>query len=330
VSHDRLVLTLCALALAACADLAHAGRGDVREIDCDRLDARAAREILSQAPAPRIILIQGSLPWITMEPVARFLAAMGYPADRLRDPRDGATSRSAYGDSERLAGEVAWYYEHDGMAPMLIGHSRGGMLVIRTLHELAGAFHHAIPVVDPWSGEAQARTDIVDPYTHRRRPVIGLRVDYAAAIATGRLPRLLEGQWRMLTRLRDIPDTVREFTGYRIEGDLIAGNLTHGDPYVAHRLAQVRNVVLPASYGHIGAIRLARLAQDPLTRAWIDAWQPAPAAAPPRAAALPQPEPGAAQVADTRNILLAADLWYGVRRAWCRAAQARAGAKDAQ
>ena len=42
---------------------------------------------------------------------------------------------------------------------MLIGHSQGGMLAIRILYELDGAFHDAIPVWDPVAGAALAAHD---------------------------------------------------------------------------------------------------------------------------------------------------------------------------
>ena len=176
-------------------------------------------------PAPRIVLLQGSVPLVTMEPFARFLIAMGYPADRLRNPRDGAFSYSSFADSAPLAGELAFDYEQSGMEPMLIGHSQGGMLAIRMLYELAGAFHDALHVVDPATGAALARTSIVDPHTGQPRPVVGLHVAYAAALATGWLPRLMLGQWSMLPRLRRIPDTADEFTGFILPNDPIAGNL---------------------------------------------------------------------------------------------------------
>jgi hypothetical protein len=311
VDRDRIVVAFLALALAlAPAAVARAGDPAVARLDCDNVDAAAVRDVLSHAPAPRVMLVAGSLPFVTMEPFARFLVAMGYPEDRIRDPRSGALSISGYEDSLKLAGMVAWYYEHDGMAPVLIGHSRGGMLVLRTLHELAGAFHDSVPVFDPDRDESLARTTIVDPYTGRTRPAIGVQVPYAAAIATGKLPRLLQGQWSMLSRLRVVPDTVRDFTGFRIEGDLIAGDFGD-DPYVAQGSAHVRNVTLPSGYSHIEAARTAHLAADPVTRAWIDAWRPGSTETPPAGH-------------DTTNILHAADIWYGVKRAWCRSAQARA------
>src|SRR6185436_4825372 len=93
---------------------------------------------------------------------------------------------------------------------------------------------------------------IVDPLTGAPRPVVGLRVPYAKAIATGKLPRLLLGQWSMLTRLRKIPDSVEDFTGFAIAFDPIAGDFGGADPYRATGAARVRNVTLPATYSHIG------------------------------------------------------------------------------
>ena len=314
VSRDALVLTLFAAALAvgglawAAPPATPAADPQLQRLDCDDLDASAVRDVLAHAPAPRVILINGSLPRLTLDPMARFLIDMGYPAQPLKDPRDGALSMSGYQDSLRLAGIVAWHYEHDGMAPMLIGHSRGGMLVVRTLHELAGAFSDQVPVWDPVRDEPLDRTTLVDPSTGRTRPVIGLQIGYAAAIATGKLPRVWQGQWTMLRRLRQIPDTVRDFTGFRIEGDLIAGDWFGHDPYVAMHAAHMRNVTLPSTYSHLDAPNVEHLAKDPDTRAWIDAFRPD------RAAPLPE-------AANTTNILHAAEIWYGVKRTWCREAQ---------
>jgi hypothetical protein len=278
-------------------------------LDPQHLSARDVREVLARAPAPRIIALQGSLAFVTMQPFGEFLIAMGYPADRIRNPRDGTLSWSSFGSSTALAGSLAWFYEHEGMMPMLIGHSQGGMLAIRTLYELAGAFADAIPVTNPLTGEAESRTTIVDPATGELRPVVGLKVPYAAALATGKLPRLLLGQWDMLSRLRRIPDTAIDFTGYSFRFDPIAGEFGDPDPYVATGSAHVRNVTLPASYTHIGLPDTLHLAVDERTRAWIDAYVPDA-----REGALPAD-------ADTTNILHAADLWYSVKRHWCLEAQ---------
>jgi hypothetical protein len=275
----------------------------LRAVDCAHAGADEVANVLARVPAPRIVLLQGSVAFITMEPFARFLIAMGYPAERLAHPRDGTLWYASSGDSAALAGELAFDYERTGLAPMMIGHSQGGMLALRTLHELAGAFHDALHVVDPATGRALERTTIVDPRSGQTRPVVGLRVAYVAALATGWLPRLLLGQWSMLPRLRDVPDTVDEFTGFSLPHDVIAGNLLGEKPYVASGRARVRNVTLPSRYHHVALPRVEHLAADPAIRAWIDAWSPD------SHAALP---PG-----DTENLVHAADIWYSVKRHWC-------------
>ena len=277
------------------------------QLDCSRISAEAVSDVLARAPAPRIVLLQGSVAFVTMEPFARFLVGLGYPASRLRNPRDGSYSHTSFADSAALAGELAFDYEQTGVEPMLIGHSQGGMLAIRVLHEFAGAFHDAIHVVDPTTGVRSSRTAIVDPRTHRLRPVVGLHVAYAAALATGWLPRLLLGQWAMLPRLRQVPDTVTEFTGFDIPNDPIAGNLLGISPYEAVRRAHVRNVVLPPEYTHIGLPRVDALLADPFLHRWIDDWQPG--AAPP------------STTVDTTNLVHAADIWHSVKRHWCAQAQ---------
>lgn len=277
----------------------------------ERISARDVSDILARAPAPRIILLQGSPAVVTMQPFAEFLIAMGYPADRLRRPQDGALTYASSGSSAKLAGTLAWHFEADGMMPLVIGHSKGGMLAIRTLHELAGAFDDSVPVWNPIADMAEDRTIITDPLTGQPRPVVGLQVPFVAALATGKLPRILLGQWSMLAKLRSIPDTVGEFTGFAIEWDLIAGQFPGAEPYRALGSARVRNVTLPGSYTHIMLPRTQHLAAHPRTRRWIDEYVPgtAPAASPD------------AEEFDSANLLHAADIWYSVKKHWALAAQ---------
>jgi len=304
-----LALMLAGPRPVAPAPLAPVAAARILALDPAQLSEGDVRDVLAAAPAPRIVLLQGSLAFVTMEPFGDYLVAMGYPAEQIRHPRDGTLSQGSFGSSAALAGSLAWYYEHEGMMPLLIGHSQGGMLAIRTLHELAGAFAEAIPVWNPLTGAPEARTAIVDPRTGEARPVVGLTVPYAAALATGKLPRLLLGQWSMLARLRRIPDTVGDFTGFSFAFDPIAGEFGGADPYVATGSARVRNVTLPAAYTHIGLPDAPRLAADARTRAWIDGYAPG---APPA----PLPEG-----ADTSNLLHAADIWYSIKMHWCLAAQ---------
>lgn len=312
VTRGAAAALLVALAALSPPSVAAASAAAVRALDCDRLSAGDVREVLATAPAPRIIAISGSLGFGSMDSFARYLAAMGYPADRIRNPADGRWSYSSAVPSAELAGMLAWHYEHDGTMPLLIGYSGGGNLVMRTLHELAGEFSERLPVFDPMTGEALARDTIVDPVTGRARPVVGLKVPYAAAIATGKLPRVVLGQWTMLSRVRRVPDTAEEFTGLTIEWDAIAGTFPGSEPYAATGSAQVRNVTLPASYSHVDLPRTEHLAADPVTRAWIESYRPD----------APAPLPGTG--ADTTNLLHAADVWHSVAKHWCIAAQAQA------
>lgn len=315
--HAIIVAAGCALATVTIAasgaypEIDAAARARFLSLDCEHpadIGAVAAR---GGVPAPRVINLQGSVPIVTMDSFAEFLMAMGYPEASLRDPHDGSLSHSSYEGSDVLAGMLAWYYERDGMRPMLIGHSQGGMLVVRTLHELAGAFHDALNVYDPVTRSAQPRTTIRDPFSHTETPVVGLKVAFAAALATGTLPRILLGQWSMLPKLRKIPDTVEEFTGFAIAWDPIASNFATAQRYVALGSANVRNVLLPASYSHIGLPITSHLAWSPATRAWIDDYRPDVAVA---------PIPADPDV-DVRNLLHAADLWFSIRRHWCAEGQ---------
>jgi len=293
------------------APLDRAAEDRILALDPEHLSAQEVRDVLAHAPAPRIVMLHGSLPLVTMQPFADFLVAMGYPEARVRRPRDGAASHSSFADSAEIAGTLAWYYEAEGMMPMLIGHSQGGMLVIKTLHELAGAFRGEIAVWNPIAGAPERRTAIVDPVSGALRPVVGLRVPYAAAIATGKLPRVLLGQWEMLPILRQVPDTVEEFTGFFIAWDPVAGTFGSAEPYRATGTARVRNVTLPAEYSHVGIPLARHLATSVVTRAWIERFVPA----------APPPEVPAADGVDTSNILHAAELWHGVKKHWCREAQ---------
>ncbi len=153
------------------------------------------------------------------------------------------------------------------------------------------------------------------------RPVVGLKVPYAAALATGKLPRVLLGEWTMLGKLRVVPDTVDEFTGFLIAWDPIAGTFPGAEPYAASGTAHVRTVTLPSSYSHIGLPRTLDLAANPVTRAWIDAYAPG------STVTMPEDDPGI----DTTNLLHAADIWYSREEALVpRGAAARALAASRQ
>jgi hypothetical protein len=288
-------------------------------LDAQAISEQEVREVLAHVPAPRIIALHGSVPITTMAPFAEFLIAMGYPAERLRHPRDGRLSYSSFGDSRQLAGRIAWHYEREGLMPLIIGHSQGGMLALKVLQDLAGASGPELPVWDPLRDSAEARSTIIDPRSGLERPVVGLQLPFAAALATGSVMRVLLGQWDMLSRLRSVPDSVEEFSGYFIAWDPIAGTGPHAardDPYRPTGSARVRNLMLPADYGHVTLPLTKHLAADPATRRWISRFDPRTQAAVPPALA----------DADLRNIVHAADLWFSVKKSWCLQAQQRARA----
>ena len=277
-------------------------------LDCSRVDAATAASFPADR-APRIVLLQGSLGIVTMAPFGAFLQGMGYPAAALVDPRTGEMTTDSDLDGSTLAGILAWQYERDGVRPVIVGHSKGGGVVIDTLRALAGAYGDDLALVDPRTLEPQARTHFLDPVTGETRRVVDLTLPLASAIATGRLPRILRGQFELARVLRDVPDSAERSLGFMIPYDPIAGTFAGDeDPYRATGRAQVRNVVLPAATSHIGAPRADHLARDPTTRAWIDAYLPG--------AAPPMPEG-----VDTTNLVQAAELWYSIKRAWCDEAQ---------
>lgn len=288
--------------------LAPALEDRILSLDPEHITGKDIKEVLSRYPAPRIINLNGSFPVvITMDSFSRFLIAMGYPEEKVRNPRNGAYSYSSYGSSKKLAGRIAWYYEKEGMMPILIGHSRGGMMVVKVLHELAGAFNEKLPVWNPLTEKAEDRYSIIDPLTGDERPVVGLKVEYAAAIGTGRFMRFILGQWNMLTRLRKIPDTVEEFTGFH---DLIGSDFLgfgRANKYYPLGSAIVRNVRLPAEYSHITIPLTEELAKNNTIREWINKYVPT----------TEEPELTVKFDTNSNNILFAADIWYSIKKHWC-------------
>ena len=307
-----------AIALAPPANVEPALAARILALDPDRISAQDVKDVLVRGPSPRIMLLHGGIypVHLGMTSFGHFLVAMGYPEAKIRGPRSGDWSHSPYEDAERLAGIAAWYYEHDRMPPMLIGHSQGGMQAIKVLHVLAGNYGAEVHVWNPLTDLALDRTTIRDPATGRPRAVVGLSLDYVSVIAAGGAAFLLPNQWTLLDKLHTIPDTVDDFTGYTIAVDLWAWTLPGADlRYKASGTrARVRNVGLPATINHVLAPVSADFADDPAARAWIDAYRPDSPPAP-----LP---PGAGD-----NLLWAADVWWSVKKHWALEAQAwvRAG-----
>jgi hypothetical protein len=283
-------------------------------LDPDRITRADISNTLAGAPAPRIVLVHGGVypVHLAMTSFGRFLTEMGYPEERIRHPGDGRWSHSPYENSAQIAGLVAWYYERDGLRPMMVGHSQGGVQVVRVLYQLAGRFGETIRVWNPYTDAAEPRTAIVDPLTGGARPVLGLSVSYGSAVAAGGSMMLLPNQWDMVDKLRTIPDTVEDFTGFSIALDFVALSLPgirETTEYGHNGTARVRNVILPAGYHHVTTPFAQALAEDPATREWIDAYVPD--------AALPDPPPETVGY----GVMWAADVWHSVKKHWALEAQ---------
>ena len=284
-------------------------------LDPEHLSDSDVRDVLAKGPTPRIILLHGGVypVHLVMISFGRFLTGMGYPEAKIRDPGNGDWSYSPYARTEQIAGLVAWQYEHDGLHPMMVGHSQGGLAAVRILKDLAGQSGNDIRVFNPLTNTLEDRTTIVDPLTGKTRPVVGVSASYASAIGAGGWALVLPNWWENLETLRKIPDTVEDFTGYFIAVDLVALSLPGNPldkPYESNGTAHVRNVTLPASYNHVVAPLAHQLAEDPIVRDWINAYVPGDK---PDESTLP---PGAAG-----HVLWAADVWYDIKKHWCLEAQ---------
>ena len=144
----------------------------------------------------------------------------------------------------------------------------------------------------------------------KERPVVGLKLGFASAIATGKGVRFVLAQWNMLSRLRKIPDTVEEFVGFHLQNDLISGTLFgvgQGDQYTPVGSARVRNIILPPESSHLGIILIEGLGKNDQTRAWINSYVPSNKPV----------EPPPALEGETRNILFAAEVWFNIKKHWC-------------
>jgi hypothetical protein len=297
-------------------------------LDPTQVTAQDVREVLAHAPAPRIINIHGGVARVIPDMVSfsEFLIGVGYPAGSLTNPNDGTYSFSCYESSERIAGMIAWYYEKEGLRPMMVGHSQGGMQVVKILDKFARKPTSPLQVWNPLTWQPEDRCEIVDPLTGQRRPVVGLQLPYATAVGAGGITRILPTQWDMSFRLHTIPDSAEEFTGFCKGWDLTGGDfLGYGsiNHYKASGKAVVRNVWLPAAYRHGTMPDTKHLLKDPRLVEWISKYHPA-------AEPVSRPKLDVKVDADSRNILWAADVWYSIKKHWVLELQRRIRAQQSQ
>jgi hypothetical protein len=283
-------------------------------LDATHVTARDVGEVLSRAPAPRVVNIHGGIAKVIprMVSFSEFLIGMGYPAISLTNPSDGTYSFSCYESSEKIAGVIAWFYEREGLRPMMVGHSQGGMQVVKVLYQFAAKPGSKLHVWNPLTWEKEKRTEIVDPLSGQKRSVVGLRLPYVTSVGAGGLTRMLPNQWDMNFKLRTIPDSVEEFTGFCKKNDLLGGDyLGYGaaNEFESAGQAVVRNVWLPTEYKHGEVPDTKHLLKSQQIKDWINDYRPA-------AEPVVTPTLEAQFDADCRHVLWAADVWYSIKKHW--------------
>ena len=285
-------------------------------LDPEHVSEMDVRDALACGPTPQIMNFHGGIypVHLAMEDFAGFLVEMGYPAERIREPATQSYSYSPYQSSDKLAGKVAWFYEQQATRVMLIGHSQGGMQVVKVLYELDGQLDKSVQVFDAHEDQVQQRTWIVDPLTGARRPVAGVSVAYASAVGAGGITFVLPNQWSMINRLRQIPNTTDEFTGFFLNFDMVAWNVPGSAESRGFRhngIAAVRNVSLPAHYNHVTLPATRRFAEDQALRDWMNSYTPDAT----------MPAPPAVPGGSDNGLLWATDVWYSVKKHWVLEAQ---------
>ena len=250
-----------------------------------------------------------------MQPFAEYPRRHGLSRRSACATRPTASfSHSSFADSEQLAGELAWYYENDGMMPMLIGHSQGGMLAIRVLYELAGAFHESIDVWNPSTGESEQRTTIRDPLTGQHaagRRASRFRMRRRSPPASCRA--CCSDNGRCSASCARSRTSVDEFTGFI---DPVGSDRRHASreasPTARPDRREVRNVRFAGMARAISDCRNAQGARDQSGDARLD-----------RRVSTGRCDRRSPAVdgIDTRNLVHAADIWFSIKKHWCVEAQ---------
>jgi hypothetical protein len=283
-------------------------------LDPEHVTAEQVRQVLSHAPAPRIFNIHGGIAGVykRMISFSKFLIGMGYPEFSLTNAADGTYTFSCYENADMVAGMIAWSYEKEGLRPIIVGHSQGGFQAVKILYKLAGRTADELEVWNPLTWQPEGRYQITDPLTGQPRPVVGLTLPFVTAVGSGGITRMLPNQWEMLGRLRDIPDSVEEFTGFYKGKDILGGDfLGYGSVNHSHPMgcASVRTVLLPSSYHHRAIPDTEHLLASPELVNWIDAYRPEPGS-------FCEPEFDLNCECDSRHILWAAEVWYSIKKHW--------------
>src|SRR6185503_19508216 len=131
----------------------------------------------------------------------------------------------------------------------------------------------------------------------------------------GGFTRVLPNQWNMCLPWRSlhrVPGSVEEFTGFCKKMDPLGGDYLGYGPmnhYKAKDCALVRNVWLPAAYGHTTTPDTAHLLKSQQIRDWINDYRPADKS-------IVKLRCDEQFDADASGILWAADVWYSLKKHW--------------
>ena len=278
-------------------------------LDPDRVSEKEVREVLTNAPAPRIINIHGGLLPLDfgMRSFSQFLIGMGYPEWSVKNPGTGAYTYSCFQDSFELAGVVAWSYEKEGLRPMMLGHSVGGMQTVKVLGNMAYATNQLI-IWNPVTEKTEDRREIKDPVTGQPRALVGLQMSFASALGAGGFARVVPSQWTMNSKVRIIPDTVEEFTGFYMGLDFVGGDYLgfgSANRFYPSGTARVRNVQLPTGSGHASVPYTRSLLKSQPIVDWINNFNPTNV-----------------MVFDDQpfkinaNIMWAGNVWHSIKKHW--------------
>ncbi|HYV26013.1 MAG TPA: hypothetical protein VFA77_00635 [Candidatus Eisenbacteria bacterium] len=294
--------------------LAEVSAEEILALNPEHVTESDLRGALAHAPAPRIINIHGGIYPVhrRMISFSEFLMGMGYPGTSITNPGDGTYTFSCYESSEKIAGAIAWYYEREGLRPIIVGHSQGGMQTVKVLRKLAGRSAKQIHVWNPLTWKEEETCEIVDPLTGKLRPVVGLQLPYATVTGAGGLTRFLPNQWDMWTTLRKIPDSVEEFTGFCKEKDLLGGDYYgygSANYFKARGHAVVRNVWLPTEEKHGEIPETRHLCLNPKTVDWINNYQPSKEE-------IDRPVVNQEFDSNSDHIIWAAEVWHDIKKHW--------------
>ena len=302
-------------------------------LDPTHVTASDIQKTLSKGPAPWIFPITPAFPGpVLFSKLVQFFLDMGYPPGRIGDPRTEDFKVDWHEESETIAGMAAWTYERDGMAPMIVGWSVGGITTMSVLHDLNNsAGKTKLRVVNARTGEVEDRDWIRDPYTGEKRPIVGLKVSLAGVLTSGGLGRLAQiFRWGNRPSLRSVPNTVEELLGFQAPADLLGtdwwfaqdpAGLARGNEFKPMGGAKVRTIIADDSYDHFNVIHCQLLSKSPEGRKWVESYRPDPGYG-------LRDHRGTSRysLVEGKRNLWCGELWYAIKKHWTLEAQRVAGA----